>query len=123
MLFTTIIKSNKDFLKVYRKGKFTANKFITVYYVPNRNPYNRIGITTSKKIGNAVARNRARRIIRAAYRNSEKMFPIGFDIVFVARPDIVSKKSTNIERFIKQRVLKEMNRSFNSRNQNSKNNL
>lgn len=121
MLFTTIIKSNKDFMRAYKKGKFTANKFISVYYVPNRSPYNRIGITTSKKIGNAVARNRARRIIRAAYRNSEKMFPIGFDIVFVARPDIISEKSTNIERFIKQRVLKDMNKSFSSKNQNQKN--
>lgn len=121
MLFTTIIKSNKDFMKAYKKGKFTANKFISVYYVPNRSPYNRIGITTSKKVGNAVARNRARRIIRAAYRNLEKKFPIGFDIVFVARPDIVFEKSTGIERFIKQRVLKEMNKSFNNRNQNLKN--
>lgn len=121
MLFTTIIKSNKDFMRAYKKGKFTANKFISVYYVPNRSPYNRIGITTSKKIGNAVARNRAKRIIRAAYRNSEKMFPIGFDIVFVARPDIISEKSTNIERFIKQRVLKDMNKSFSSKNQNQKN--
>lgn len=121
MLFTTIIKSNKDFMRAYKKGKFTANKFISVYYFPNRSPYNRIGITTSKKVGNAVQRNRARRIIKAAYRNLENMFPIGFDIVFVARPDIIFQKSTNIEKFIKQRVLKEINKSFNSKNQKLKN--
>lgn len=116
MLFTTIIKSNKDFMKVYKKGRFSANSLITVYFLPNRSPYNRIGITTSKKIGNAVQRNRARRIIRAAYRNTEKLFPIGFDIIFVARTDILNAKSTNIEIFIKKRVLKEMNKSFKQNN-------
>ena len=120
MLFTTIIKSNKDFMKVYKKGRFSANSLITVYFLPNRSPYNRIGITTSKKIGNAVQRNRARRIIRAAYRNTEKLFPIGFDIIFVARTDILNAKSTNIEIFIKKRVLKEMNKIFK---QNNKHNL
>lgn len=115
MLFTTVIKSNKDFMKAYKKGKFTANKLISVYFFPNRSPYNKIGITTSKKIGNAVERNRAKRIIRAAYRKSEALFPIGFDIVFVARPDIVSAKSTDIEKFIKKRVLKEINKPFKSK--------
>lgn len=115
MLFTTVIKSNKDFMKAYKKGRFAANKFISVYFIPNRSPYNKMGITTSKKIGNAVERNRAKRIIRAAYRNSETLFPIGFDIVFVARPDILSVKSTDIEKFIKKRVLKEINKPFKSK--------
>lgn len=114
MLFTTIIKSNKDFMRTYKKGRFSANKMLTVYFFPNKSPYNRIGITTSKKIGNAVQRNRAKRIIRAAYRNTEKLFPIGFDIIFVARPDITTVKSTNIENFIRHRVLIEMNKPFNS---------
>ncbi len=119
MLFTTIIKSNKNFMKVYRKGKFSANNLAVVYFLPNRSPYNRIGITTSKKIGNAVQRNRARRIIRAAYRNTEELFPIGFDIVFVARTDILNAKSTNIEVFIKKRVLKEMNKPFKQDNKHN----
>lgn len=124
MLFTSIINSNKDFVKTYKKGKFTANRMIAVYFIPNRSPYNRIGITTSKKIGNAVQRNRARRIIRAAYRKTEKLFPIGYDIVFVARPDINIVKSTSLEKFIKQRVLKEMNKPFKpykKQNHNNKN--
>ena len=112
MLFTTIIKSNKDFMRAYRKGKFKANNIVSVYFFSNKSPYNRIGITTSKKIGNAVKRNRARRIIREAYRNTETLFPVGYDIVFVARPDIISAKSNDIEKFIKKRVIKEINRQF-----------
>ncbi len=120
MLFTKVIKSNKDFMKAYKKGRFSANNFISVYFLPNKSPYNRIGITTSKKIGNAVQRNRARRIIRAAYRNKEKLFPIGFDIIFVARQDIISVKSTDIEIFFKKRVLKEMNKPFKPFNKKNK---
>lgn len=116
MLFTTVIKSNKDFMKVYKKGRYSANKLVSVYFLPNKSPYNRIGITTSKKIGNAVQRNRAKRIIRAAYRKTEKLFPIGYDIIFVARRDIIAVKSTNLVDFIKHRVLKEMNKPFKSNN-------
>lgn len=110
MLFTEIIKENKEFSRAYHRGRFVSGKFLTVYYLPNKLPYNRIGITTGKKIGNAVIRNRARRIIRAAYRINETAFPIGYDMIFVARSDISDKKTCDIEAFIKTRLIKEMNR-------------
>ena len=56
----------------------------------------RIGITASKKIGNAVQRNRARRVIREAFRQIKLPLKGGFDIVFVARTKTVFKKSTEI---------------------------
>ena len=56
----------------------------------------RIGITASKKIGNAVQRNRARRVIREAFRQIKLPLKSGFDIVFVARTKTVFKKSTEI---------------------------
>lgn len=120
MLFTVSIKSDKDYRKAYNKGRFCADGAITVYFLPNRMSYNRLGITTGKKIGNAVKRNRARRIIRAAYRLNEEKFPIGFDIVFVARPMIVDKKSTDIEGFINSRLLKEINKPFKNKNTGKK---
>lgn len=73
-------------------------------------PFNRIGITAGKKQGNAVERNRIKRIIRAAYRLNEVDFPIGYDIVFVGRNNIKEKKSGDIERFIKKKLIREMNR-------------
>ena len=109
MLFTEILKDNKFFTRCFRKGSFVSCEFVTAYFIPNKSPYNRIGISVSKKNGNAVQRNRIKRIIRAAYRLNEGNLPIGYDIVFAARNNIAEKKSKDIEYFIKSRLLKKMN--------------
>ena len=57
-----------------------------------------MGITTSKKIGNAVVRNRCRRIIRAAFYEISPMINGGYDFVFVARTKTKFLKSTHVER-------------------------
>lgn len=110
MLFTTVLKDNKAFLRCYKKGRFAAGGFIAAYFCTNGSPYNRVGITVGKKQGNAVARNRIKRIVRAAYRLNEASFPIGYDIVFVGKNDISEKKTQDIERFINKRLVKEMNK-------------
>ena len=62
----------------------------------NRAGICRVGITTSKKIGNAVERNRARRVIRVAYSNLENKINGNYDIVFVARSRTKYIKSTDL---------------------------
>lgn len=120
MLFTVSMKCDKDYRRAYNRGRFASCDAVTAYFFPNKLSVNRIGITTGKKIGNAVERNRARRIIKAAYRLNEEKFPIGYDVVFVARKDICGKKSTDIERFIKTRLLKEINKPFKTKNSGMK---
>ena len=65
-----------------------------------------MGITTSKKIGNAVERNRCRRIIRAAFRELSPMINGGYDFVFVARTRTVKMKSTDIKKIMLQHFKK-----------------
>jgi len=55
-----------------------------------------MGITTSKKIGNAVERNRSRRVIRAAFREVQPLLKSGYDFVFVARSRTKYVKSTDL---------------------------
>ncbi len=88
MLYTEILNENRDFLRLYKKGRSTASKYSVIYVRPNGFPYNRLGITAGKKIGNAVHRNRAKRIIRLAYQRAEAELPVGIDIVIVARAPI-----------------------------------
>lgn len=71
-----------------------ADSACVSYILPNRLGYVRLGLTTSKKIGNAVARNRARRVLRAAYREVAPKITGGFDIVLVARTKTTFIKST-----------------------------
>lgn len=79
------LKENKDFRRIYYRGKSKASSALVTYAVKSRLPYTRVGITSGKKIGGAVERNRARRLIRAAFSQYENRLNGNWDIVFVAR--------------------------------------
>ena len=69
----------------------------------------RYGLTTSKKVGNAVCRNRARRLLRAAIRSVEEKLGNNWDYVFVARERILTAKSYQVAAAVKG-CLKEFER-------------
>ena len=69
---TVSIKNNREFVRVYKKGKFFAGKYIVLYILQNGLNINRLGITASKKTGNSVKRNRIKRLIRENYRLNEE---------------------------------------------------
>ena len=83
---TIVLTLNKDYRRLYYKGKSAVDPALVTYALRNRIPgQNRIGITVTKKIGKAVIRNRCKRVIRAAYRLLEPQLPEGWDFIFVAR--------------------------------------
>lgn len=101
------IKLNKEFKHAYFQGKFKAHPLLVTYRVKNRARIPRIGITTSKKIGCAVKRNRARRVIKAAYRmllSEEPQLFSSCDYVFVARPLTPESTSTEVKRIMKKHL-------------------
>ena len=110
MLYTEILNENRDFLNLYRKGSCVVSKNVVVYFRRNSLPFNRFGITAGKKVGNAVKRNRAKRIIRQAYRENELLFPVGMDIVIVARASAPYADTSAVSRFLGGRALKEINK-------------
>jgi ribonuclease P protein component len=83
--FTTSLKKNYEFRRLYQKGKSVAAPCLVVYCRSNRGQDNRLGITVSNKVGNAVTRNRIRRRLREIYRLDEGNFIRGMDLVIVAR--------------------------------------
>ena len=91
-----MIKNNCDFRRIYGKGKSFQGPALVSYVMKNRAGICRMGITTSKKIGNAVERNRARRVIRAAYSMIEDKIHGNYDFVFVARSKTKYIKSTQL---------------------------
>ena len=99
------IKENKDFRRIYAKGKTQVSPVLVTYVLKNNRSKNiRIGITTSKKIGNAVKRNRARRVIRESFRNLAPSVRYGYDIIFVARGKTPFVKSTDVFRAMSQQL-------------------
>ena len=89
MNFSSALKLNHIFRRLYATGGF-ANSMLVLYARPNRLGVNRVGITTGKKLGHAVVRNRARRRLREVYRLNEALFKPGYDIVVVARHKCVT---------------------------------
>lgn len=85
MKTTVIIKKNRDFTRMCRRAKCKTGPLLVTYCARNRLGHNRIGITASKRVGDAVRRNRAKRVIRAAYTGLEPQLPQGYDFIFVAR--------------------------------------
>ena len=110
------ICENHLYSKAYKKGKKVVMPTIAVYVLPDykRNALmkahpekkfiNRIGLTVGKKIGGAAQRNRAKRIIRHAYKNIDTASPVkcGNLIVLVAREAIREKKTQDVQRELKK---------------------
>lgn len=111
MLYTEMLNNNKIFLLLYKKGKPIISKWLVIYIRKNNLPYNRLGITAGKKVGNAVRRNRAKRVIRQVYRENEIKMPLGIDIVIVARAGLPDVKSNVISNYLSSKALKEINRA------------
>ncbi|MEG1932370.1 MAG: ribonuclease P protein component [Pygmaiobacter sp.] len=91
------LKRNGEFSRAYAKGKAYVHPFVVTYVFKKRGGGMRIGITTSKKIGGAVQRNRARRVIRAALSALPLDTARNVDLVFVARGATTRIKSTQVQ--------------------------
>ena len=76
--------NRKDFVNLNRFGKRYRTEHFIVIFKENGLDTSRLGITVSKKIGNAVKRNKIKRLIREFYRLHKDYFPKGYDIVIAA---------------------------------------
>lgn len=101
-----VINKNKDFCKAYKRGRYTASGVLVTYVVKNNLKMLRFGITTSKKTGNAVKRNRSRRVIRAALSQIKDKILSGYDVVFVSRKKTSEVKTDEVLESMRSQLLK-----------------
>lgn len=78
---TIIIKKNYEFKNFFSKGKFYHGEYIHMYIHQNKLEFNKLGIAISKKTGNAVNRNRIKRLIRENYKIHEENIKTGYNIL------------------------------------------
>ncbi len=100
------LKLNKEFRTAYYHGKVFVHPLVVVYVRKNKEAVSRLGITTGKKVGKAVQRNRCRRIIREAYRQVYPHIQGHWDVVIVARKATVDSNSPTVQRVLEKQFRK-----------------
>ena len=99
-----VLRRKRDFDRLYKRGRSTGDRYIVVIHSANGLEYSRRAFLASKKVGGAVARNRARRLMKEGFRKIESEIIPGKDILFIARKEIVSAGtgSGEVEQSIKK---------------------
>lgn len=95
------VKRNSEFQDILRSGKSFANRELVIYYKSKvRQKHFRIGISVGKKIGNAVTRNRIKRLIRESFIQLEDNITSEIDIIIIARKPTVHMNGNQMKRSI-----------------------
>jgi ribonuclease P protein component len=91
------LSRSRDFDAVYRQGRSVSTRFLTLHWFPHEDPadtVSRLGLAVPKSVGPAVARNRLKRQLRAAWDALGDRVPPGRDYVLVARPGLAEPADT-----------------------------
>lgn len=80
------LRTSSEIARVFAEKHTAAGDALVVHLSDNGLAWSRLGVITSKRVGNAVRRNAVRRRIREAFRRNKDTLPKGFDIICMARP-------------------------------------
>lgn len=92
------ITRNREYARVYARGRSYVHPQMVLYVMKNRLGHTRVGLTATKKVGGAVQRNRARRVMREAAFATLPYDVGGYDFIFVARGQTARCKSTQLQK-------------------------
>ena len=92
------VKREKDFKAIFKEGTSFANRKFVVYQLENQKNHFRVGLSVSKKLGNAVARNQIKRRIRHIIQNAKGSLVEDVDFVVIARKGIENLEYAEMER-------------------------
>ena len=93
----------KDFIRLQKTGKRASDKYFIILFCPAENRV-RLGITVSKKVGNAVKRNKIKRLIREFFRLNKHKFKSSFDINIIVKKQAASLSSQDFFSFLKKKL-------------------
>ncbi len=91
------LRRSADFDRVRREGRTWSHPLFVLIAAPNPMGVTRIGVVAGRRVGRAVARNRAKRLLREAARHLHPHLATGWDLVLIARPPILTVKGPQVE--------------------------
>ncbi len=107
MLKPNVLRKKKDFSAIYKRGKSVGERYVVLFYRKNNLPYNRISFLASKKVGNSIKRNRARRLMKESFRQiSCKLNSEHYDLIIIARNTINNLKCADVKESIEAAMKK-----------------
>ena len=83
---SSLLRKSAEFNQVYRHGNRLRGNGFAFIYLSGDQADSRLGVSVSRKVGNAVRRNRIKRIMRETFRLHREIFPRSSDIVIAVRP-------------------------------------
>jgi ribonuclease P protein component len=89
------IRRHAEYQQIYRDGARFHARLMTLFILPNHQQGPRLGIAATRKLGSAVRRNRAKRLVREVFRRNTPA--AGYDIVIVPRPELLSAGFEELE--------------------------
>jgi ribonuclease P protein component, eubacterial len=98
MLKPNVLRRKKDFSAIYNKGKSIGERYVVLFCKKNNLPYNRTAFLASKKVGNSVLRNRARRLMKESHKELIKDEIKGYDLIWIARNTICNLKCADVKK-------------------------
>ena len=90
------IRNKRDFLLLFKEGKRYKDKYFNLIYFPNNLSFSRMAVIISKKVGNAVTRNKMRRWIRDLFRRNKEFLKDNLDILIIVKKDIQETSWTTL---------------------------
>jgi ribonuclease P protein component len=94
------LKSSRDFRRVRRTGKSYAHPLAVLIASPNEQTTSRFGVIASRAVGGAVARNRAKRRLRASLARYFPEITPGWDVVLIARAPLLNADWEELQRAV-----------------------
>jgi len=98
------LRSRGQFQRVFRRGERFDGDWFLLVVADNDAGHGRLGVAIGRRVGGAVVRNRARRLLREAFRRNRDVGPGSSDLVIVAKPSLAGRGLCEIEREYKRRL-------------------
>ena len=94
-----IVKKSWEFEDIIKNGKCLKNKYYVIHLKPNNLSYDRYGISVSKKLGNAVFRNKYKRKLRSIIDNYKKIYVNSTDYIIILRKEGLSRSFSELKQY------------------------